>query len=293
MDWLEKMNAAIAYIESHLDQDISYEEAAKIACCSTYYFQRLFSYVIGVSLSEYIRRRRMTQAAFDLQRTHNKVMDIALKYGYTSATSFHRAFSSVHNMSPTQSRHCGSSLNAYPAVSLTVQVTGAQPLSYHIEEKEAIRIVGFQYPITPVMEENHRLVPQCWKNIFDTRQFAQLLQLSNHEPNGLLGVTIYHNDQSIDYMIAVSSTQQVPKDMASYDIPAHTWVVFENNGDFKGDVQNIFKRFMSEWLPFSGYEYAGLPDIEIYPIQSKISAKGHFQVMIAIRERKEKEICII
>ena len=86
MEWLRKLSAAIDYIENHLDGDISYDEAAKIACCSTFYFQRVFSYVAGVSLSEYIRRRKMTQAAFDLQRTGAKVIDIALKYGYASPT---------------------------------------------------------------------------------------------------------------------------------------------------------------------------------------------------------------
>ncbi len=95
MEWLKNLSNAIEYIEDNLDKEISYEKAARIACCSTYYFQRLFSYVAGVSLSEYIRKRRMSQAAFELQRTDKKVLDVALKYGYTSPTSFNRAFQSV------------------------------------------------------------------------------------------------------------------------------------------------------------------------------------------------------
>lgn len=87
MEWLKKLSNAIDYIECNLDSEISYEEAAKIACCSTYYFQRMFSYVAGISLSDYIRSRRMTQAAFELQSTDAKVLDIALKYGYSSPTS--------------------------------------------------------------------------------------------------------------------------------------------------------------------------------------------------------------
>ena len=92
MEWLKKIGAAIDYIEDHLDKEISYDEAARIACCSLYYFQRIFSYVCGISLSEYIRRRKMTQAAFELQRTDSRVIDVALKYGYSSPTSFNRAF---------------------------------------------------------------------------------------------------------------------------------------------------------------------------------------------------------
>ena len=100
MEWLNNLSKAIEYIENHLDQEISFDEAARIACCSTYYFQRIFSYVAGISLAEYIRRRRMTQAAFELQRTDKRVLDIALKYGYASPTSFNRAFQSVHGISP-------------------------------------------------------------------------------------------------------------------------------------------------------------------------------------------------
>ena len=59
----------------------------------------MFSYVAGISLAEYIRKRRMSQAAFELQRTDRKVIDIALKYGYNSPTSFNRAFQNVHGLS--------------------------------------------------------------------------------------------------------------------------------------------------------------------------------------------------
>lgn len=97
-----------------VDLDISYDEAAQIACCSPFYFQRLFSYVSGISLSEYIRRRRMTQAAFELQRTNAKVIDIALKYGYTSPTSFNRAFQSVHNIPPDCRTQSGKHVKRIP-----------------------------------------------------------------------------------------------------------------------------------------------------------------------------------
>lgn len=114
MEWLRKLSNAIDYIENNLDGEISYEEAAKITCCSIYYFQRMFTYVAGISLSEYIRRRRMTQAAFELQTMDTKVLDVALKYGYTSSTSFNRAFQSLHGISPVPAKSRGSVLNAYP-----------------------------------------------------------------------------------------------------------------------------------------------------------------------------------
>lgn len=140
MEWLKNLSTAIDYIEDNLDNDISYDEAAQIACCSPFYFQRLFSYVSGISLSEYIRRRRMTQAAFELQRTNAKVIDIALKYGYTSPTSFNRAFQSVHNIPPTAARNLGSTLNAYPAI--VFQFKSQEEMLWHITCREISHAYG-------------------------------------------------------------------------------------------------------------------------------------------------------
>lgn len=162
MEWLKNLSNAIDYIENNLDKTISYEEAASIACCSTYYFQRMFSYVAGTPLSEYIRRRRMTQAAFDLQSSNQRVLDIALKYGYTSPTSFNRAFQSVHGIAPAAAKNKGNVLNAYPPIRFSVQVTGGMAMHYRIEDKEAIRIASVRIPLSEDMESNQKaFVCQC------------------------------------------------------------------------------------------------------------------------------------
>ena len=102
----------------------------------------------------------MTQAAFELQRTNAKVIDIALKYGYTSPTSFNRAFQSVHNIPPTAARNLGSTLNAYPAIRFSVQITGGNAMAYHIAEKYPMRMVGVRIPLSTDMEENYRIIPE-------------------------------------------------------------------------------------------------------------------------------------
>ena len=186
MEWLKNLSTAIDYIEDNLDNDISYDEAAQIACCSPFYFQRLFSYVSGISLSEYIRRRRMTQAAFELQRTNAKVIDIALKYGYTSPTSFNRAFQSVHNIPPTAARNLGSTLNAYPAIRFSVQITGGNAMAYHIAEKYPMRMVGVRIPLSTDMEENYRIIPEFWKSVLSSNLFSEICVLSNQSPKGIL-----------------------------------------------------------------------------------------------------------
>ena len=79
MEWIDHLNQAIDYLEEHISEEISYEEAARVAGCSAYHFQRMFTYLAGAPLSEYIRRRRMSLAAVDLRSGDEKIIDIALK----------------------------------------------------------------------------------------------------------------------------------------------------------------------------------------------------------------------
>ncbi len=103
MDWIRRLEEALDYIERHLDGEIDYKKAAQIACCSEYHLSRMFSYMTDVTLSEYIRRRRLTYAALDIQSGDVKMIDIAVKYGYESADAFSRAFKK-NNMASTHLR---------------------------------------------------------------------------------------------------------------------------------------------------------------------------------------------
>ena len=131
MDWIERLNKAINYLEEHIREDIDLEQTAKIACCSTYHFQRMFTYMAGIPLSEYIRRRRMSLAAADLQRSDAKIVDIALKYGYTSPTAFNRAFQSVHKITPSAAKKAGTSIKSYPPISFKIMIKGVEEMNYN------------------------------------------------------------------------------------------------------------------------------------------------------------------
>ena len=121
MEWLDRMNDALGYLEANLAGTADMEHAARLACCSVYHFGRMFSYIAGVPLSEYLRRRRMTLAAFDLQNG-GRVLDVALRYGYESPTAFNRAFQSVHGVSPSAAQRDGAPLKAYPRISFKITV---------------------------------------------------------------------------------------------------------------------------------------------------------------------------
>lgn len=164
-------------------------------------------------------------------------------------------------------------------------------MSYHIEKKEEIRIVGIRTPLAEEAEENMENIPAFWKRVKQENQVLEIAKYSNDNPKGILGVSVYNNPQDIYYYIAVPSDAPVPEGFAEYTIPAAMWVVFENDGLFKDDVQNVFRRFLTEFLPFSGYEYAEQPDVELYPSFEGQAPKGHSEVWIAIkRERRNYNV---
>ncbi|WRS26498.1 AraC family transcriptional regulator [Oscillospiraceae bacterium MB08-C2-2] len=268
MDWVSQLNSALRYIEDNLDSEIHLEEIAQIVCCSGFHFQRMFSYMAGVLLSEYIRRRRMTRAAFDLQNSEDKIIDIALKYGYDSPTAFNRAFQSIHGISPSGARQKGVSLKAYQPISFKITIRGEAEMNYSIVEKEAFRIVGpkISCPWSPEKQEGFSLIPQFWAQQHQEGIVPRLCTIMNQEPMGVLGVCVgdWQKEGRFDYYIAVSSSQPVLEGTEEYQVPAGTWAVFECRGAMPFAIQRMQERIMTEWLPGSGYRYANAPDIEVY-----------------------------
>lgn len=163
MDWLDRMNSAMEYIETNLADNISYDKIAQIACCSTYHFQRMFPFITGVSLSEYIRRRRLTLAAFELQTTDVKVIDVAMKYGYDSPEAFSRAFKNLHGIIPISVRDKGVSLKAYPRMSFHISIKGDIEMNYRIEQKRSFEMFGVYGLISSDMKTAFSEVPQFRK----------------------------------------------------------------------------------------------------------------------------------
>lgn len=136
------MNEALNYIEENLDCHLDLKEVAKKAYCSEYHFKRLFSLLAGITISEYIRRRRLTIAAMELKNFNAKVIDIAIKYGYQSPDAFSRAFQNFHGVLPTKARLPGQNLKAYPRLSFQLSVQGGIVMKYRIVEKDSFQIVG-------------------------------------------------------------------------------------------------------------------------------------------------------
>lgn len=263
MEWIERLNQTINYIEEHLAEEIDYNKLGQIACCSTYHFQRMFTYMAGVSLGEYTRRRRMSLAAVELQGGGDKIIDVALKYGYTSPTAFNRAFQAVHGIAPSLAKKEGTMIKAYPPISFKITIKGVEEMNYRIEEKAEFRIVGISKPLQKEIENNFQEVPQMWGKAAMDGTIPKLAAMMNSQPMGLLGVSACNNEEEWKYFIAVASSQPIDDTMEEYIVPASTWAIFAGSGTGKS-IQELEQRIITEWLPTSGYEYANAPDIEVY-----------------------------
>lgn len=261
MEWIERLNSAVEYMEAHLLEKIDYEKVAEIANCPVYHFQRMFFYMTNISVSEYIRRRIMSLAAVDLQDAGAKVIDIALKYGYDSPTAFNRAFQSIHGIAPSVAKKENANLKSYPAIKFSASVQGMEEMNFRIETKEAFRIVGKSCPLSKVLEENFARIPHEWDTALEKGTLTELYGIMNDKPEGLLGVSV-HNEKEWKYYIAVSSTED-SDNFEQYHIPVATWAVFSGRGT-NVSLQELERRVITEWLPTSGYEYAEIPDIEVY-----------------------------
>lgn len=263
MDWICRLNSAINYIEEQIENEIDMEKVASIAGCSSYHFQRMFAYMAEVPLSEYIRRRRMSLAATELLSGENKVIDVALKYGYESPTAFNRAFKNVHGVAPSKISEEGVVLKAYPPIHFHITIKGEREMDYRIVKKEAFKIIGVSMPLEKELEKNFEIVPKMWEKASTDGTIPTLTTMMNSEVKGVLGVSACNDLEEWKYYIAVASTLDTPEQFEEYEIPAATWAIFTGEGTGTS-IQELEVRIVKEWLPTSGYEYGNAPDIEVY-----------------------------
>ena len=282
MDWLENWNKALDELERSLNGEIRLEELGRLAGCSPYHFQRMFSYLAGVPLKEYVRRRRMTRAAADL-RAGEKVLEVALRYGYDSPTAFNRAFQGIHGVAPSLAKQDGVKLKAFPRIRFKFVLKGDVEMEYQIVGKDAFRIVGFRTPLTMDVEESFQAVPRFWGEVGP--RIGELIPLMSPEMPGVLGVSTCHHEAENSYYIAVASNAPVPEGLYEWTVPAATWAVFTGQGQAPMAIQELQKRIVSEWLPDSGYEWAQAPDVEVY-LNGPDAAEAQFQVWLPVQRSK-------
>ena len=266
MDTLKAYNSALSYIEEHLEDEISIEAAAKIACCSEHHFRRMFSYLSGISLTEYIRRRKLTRAAEDLRDKDVKVIDVSVKYGYGSSDAFSRAFHAMHGISTSQAGESGVRLKAFPKMTFNLTIKGAEEMNYHIAEKEDFRIVGLRKRVPIQFHGVNEEIAEMY-TMLTPDLIRRLKSMSDQKPEGIISASANFSEGrmeesgELDHYIGVITSKEAPSDLEVLEVKKGTWAVFESVGPFPETLQNIWGRIYSEWFPASGFESVEGPEI--------------------------------
>jgi len=296
------MNAALTYVEENLDGEINQETLSKIACCSSHNFYRMFSFITDVSLSEYIRRRRLTLAALELQNNDIKVIDLAVKYGYDSPVSFARAFQALHGVTPTEARADGVTLKAYPKMSFQISIKGEKEMDYRIETKEAFQVFGIEdiFKVTSGIhgdgfEASERKPSDLWDEGFANGANDKLEADSGDLPAfvpqnmGKIHAVCDYRETEADtfpYMLcAFKSANSKTEGYTVADIPAHTWAIFPSEkhpwSELGSTISSLYKRIFSEWLPTSNYEQVNGLDMELY---GEIDGQSYIELWLAVKK---------
>ena len=274
-DWIEGFQASIDYIEQNLTNELDIEKIAKNAALSSFYYQRIFGAMCGMTVGEYIRARRMTLSAQELACSDRKVIDIALKYGYDSPDSFAKAFQRFHGITPAQAREAGASLRSFAPLHIKISLEGGNMLDYKIVEKAPFTVMGIKKRFNS--ETSYKEIPEFWGE----------WQSDMKGLKGTFGICTDMDGKNFDYWIAdlYLPWEDIPEGCGTYQIPGGLWALFQCRGALPDSMQKVNTQIWTEWLPaLQGYTLAGNYSLEFYLPPAKDPAETVSYICIPLKK---------
>lgn len=262
---LQRLNMLMDYIEDHLTEEISGKDIARIVGLSDYHFKRMFSYMAGMSLHEYIKNRRLSVANGELVNGA-KVTEVAFKYGYQSVEGFSRAFREWSGFLPSEVAK-NKIQKSFPKFTFYIDIRGGTSMEFKIEKKEKFNVVGVSKRVPIQFEGENQAIIELAQSITE-KQRKQMHQLADLYPYQVLNVS-YDFDEgfleekgNLTHMIGFATTKENPfDDLEQITIEESLWAIFPNQGPFPSTLQETMANIYAEWLPSSDYEVADLPSI--------------------------------
>ncbi len=285
MSWMESISAAICYIEENLTQELTAAEIARYVHISTFYFQKSFAMLCGFTLTEYIRNRRLALAGNDLANGNEKIIDIAMKYGYDSPDSFTKAFTRFHGVTPTAARKDGVMLKSFAPLKIKLSLEGGYLMEYRMERKPAFTVIANAK--TFAYEGAKQTIPQFWQEHFTSGKGNVVC--------GMYGINIDEamGGDTFEYLIAddYQSGRGVPEGFVTRTIPALNWAIFPCVGPLPQALQNVNAKIFTEWLPaLRDYEFSDGYCVEMYDAPNKylkgtLDEKYYSEIWIPVKKK--------
>ena len=272
MEWIQSINKAIDYIEDHLTEDIHCEDVAGAVYISVFHFQRTFNLLTGMTVGEYIRKRRLSLAGEELTRQNVKVIDVALKYSYDSPESFAKAFSRFHGITPGQVKK-GNTLKSFNKLVVKITVERGTIMDYRIEKKESLNLLVCTKMFTD--ETSKTGIPAFWDEYQEKKMHEKVpgcigacAQQKMGDTEFMYGIGCIVDSETVcvagDKADRLKAEKGIPEGFRIINIPAHTWAIFKCVGSMPDAIQNMWDKIYSEWLPGADYELIPNYDIENY-----------------------------
>lgn len=261
MNYINEMQKAIDYIENNLDKDINFEIVAKEVGTSAFYFHRIFSAIIGVSPTTYIRNRRLTLAAQEISKNNENILHIALKYGFDSHEAFSRAFKNFHGVAPKMAKTDGNEFKNFSKANLDIEANTNSILNYRIESRDIIKVSAI---FRNFNIENKNDIPKYWREL---KENGTLQIISENYGKDLLGICIgTQSDFEYKYGIGIELKEDeiINNEMEIIEIPKSTWVVFRCEGQYEKDINELWLRIYKEFFITSSYKQCMDIDFELY-----------------------------
>ncbi len=303
MEWITALNRTIAFVESHLQSELTVEDIAKAAGISTFYLQKGFRIITDLSLGEYIRNRRLYCAALEIANTNRSILDIALDFQYETAESFSKAFTRFHGSTPSQVRAASAKQSALPItpflpVSISIHITGGNKMDYEVQSLEGFTVIGFEREFS--FEDSYSQIPKFWDEI--TAMYLKQVwsgkkpetpkeQAATRNNIGEFGVCIdIEGEDNGKFRYLIAGTYHggaVPEGMTKFSVPAGNWAKFRVTGSLPDALQAVNTFIFKEWLPGnSEWEMAGDYNIEWYSMGNPDSPDYQSEIWLPVQRRK-------
>lgn len=279
MNMISSFNKTMDYIEMVLDDEIEEKKIVQLSGYSYAMFSRMFSILTDMSFAEYIRLRRLTEAAINLRESREKIIDIAIKYGYDSSDSFGYAFKNFHGCSPTEVRK-GKPYMVVSRIQLTLGIKGGRKMDIKIQKVPAFTVAGVKKKAI-----DSSMCPKVWDELFEKCSFENLDKMGSGQSYGVC----YDMEDAkvVNYMATYDVRDKVMArklKLEVMEIPENEYAVVKLKGSITGCIHEGWKYIMEVFFPEHGYMHSGDPDFEVYSEGDMSSPDYEMELWVPIKK---------
>jgi AraC family transcriptional regulator len=296
MDYVASIQRTLDYIEENLQEQITLEKLAEIACFSPFHYHRVFQTMVGESVMDYVRQRRLTCAAERLFYTNEKVINIALDIGFQYQESFNRAFKKYYGVSPKHYRNANrisGPLLGKAYLNPTI-IHGGHTMEPKLMTKPAFHIIGYELKTRNENGQNNKDIPEFWQQYIQNKLGYNIPNPINQ--NVELGICTDFSPETGEFVyiigMEVQEGAQAPEGMVYKSFPEMEYAVFTtpeaNEESFSASIQSTWNYVFTEWFPQSGYEHAGAVEFELYDERCWGSENKVMDIYIPVKKQVVK-----